>query len=349
MRKALEIKHSKPTSPQTSWNEKRAVRLKFQYPFRWDMYRSETMAPRAYWNGLLKLSLVSCPIALYPASTSSAKTHFHQINTKTGNRLRQQMVDSSTGRVVEREEKGRGYEIAKGKYVKIEPEELEAIQVEGTRTIEIDDFVPKEDIDERYLDKPYYIAPDGKAGADAFAVIRDAMKRKDKVALAHIVLSNREHIIALKPLGKGLLGTTLRYPYELRDEKEYFEDIPTPRVSKDMIDLAAHILDSKAAAFDPTKFKDTYEDALKALVKRKAAGKTIERPKAEKPADNVIDLMDALKRSLGKGSSSKASAGKGHAGKSGKAAKAKAAPSHARHASHAKRTTRSPRKARRAA
>ena len=157
----------------------------------------------------------------------------------------------------------------------------------------------------------YYIVPNGKAGADAFVVIRDAMKRKDKVALARVVLSNREHVIALKPLGKGLLGTTLRYPYELRDENDYFDDnIPSPRVSKDMVDLASHILDKKASKFDPGKFKDKYEAALKALVKRKAAGKTIEVPEEKAKESNVIDLMDALKQSLGRKKAATPSAGK---------------------------------------
>ena len=258
------------------------------------------MAPRAYWKGSLKLSSVTCPIALYPASTQAEKTHFHQINIKTGHRLKQQMVDERTGRVVDKEHKGRGYELAKERYVEIDEDELEAVKLESTHTIEIDDFVPAEDIDERYLDKPYYVVPNGKAGADAFAVIRDAMNRKDKVALARVVLSNREHVIALKPLGKGLLGTTLRYPYELRDEDDYFDDIPNPRVSKDMVDLAAHILDTKSSKFDPHKFKDKYENALRALVKRKAAGKTIEVPEKREDESNVIDLMDALTQSLGR-------------------------------------------------
>ncbi len=256
------------------------------------------MAPRAYWKGSLKLSLVTCPIALYPASTQAEKTHFHQINTKTGHRLRQQMVDERTGRAVDKEHKGKGYELSKGRYVEIDDDELEAIKLESTHTIEIDEFVPAEDIDERYLDKPYYIVPNGKEGADAFVVIRDAMKQKEKVALARVVLSNREHIIALKPLGKGLLGTTLRYPYELRDEADYFDDIPSPRVSKDMVTLASHILDTKASTFNPDRFKDKYEAALKALVKRKASGKTIEIPEEREDRGNVIDLMEALKQSL---------------------------------------------------
>ena len=179
--------------------------------------------PRAYWKGSLKLSLVSCPVVLYPASTSAEKTRFHMINKETGNRLKQQMVDAETGDVVESDQKGRGYELKKGEYVEIEKEELEAVQIESNHTIDIDSFVPRDEIDKRYLNNPYYIAPYGKAGIDAFAVIRDAMKDQDRVALARIVLTNREHVIAIEPLGKGLLGTTLRFPYELRDEEDYFE------------------------------------------------------------------------------------------------------------------------------
>src|ERR1700681_2331943 len=256
------------------------------------------MAPRAYWKGSLKLSLVSCPVALYPASTSVEKTRFHMINKETGNRLKQQMVDSETGDVVESDQKGRGYELKKGEYVEIEKDELEAVQIESNHTIDIDSFVPEDEIDKRYLHQPYYIVPDGKAGIDAFAVIRDAMKDKDRVALARIVLSTREHVIAIEPLGKGLLGTTLRYPYELRDEDDYFDDIKNPKISKDMIELASHILDSKAAHFDPSKFKDEYENALKTLVKRKAAGKPVKAVEREEKPDNVINLMDALRQSL---------------------------------------------------
>jgi Ku protein len=256
------------------------------------------MAARAYWKGSLKLSLVSCPVLLYPASTSADKTRFHMINKETGNRLKQQMVDAETGDIVEGDQKGRGYELKKGEYVEVEKDELDAVQVESNHTIDIDSFVPSDEIDKRYLNHPYYIVPDGKAGVDAFAVIRDAMKDQGRVALARIVLTNREHIIAIEPRGKGLLGTTLRYPYELRDEDEYFDDIKNPKISKDMIELAGHILKTKAAHFDPSKFKDEYENALKALVKRKAAGKPVKTAeRAEKP-DNVISLMDALKQSL---------------------------------------------------
>ncbi len=256
------------------------------------------MAPRAYWKGSLKLSLVSCPVVLYPATTSAEKTRFHMINKETGNRLKQQMVDTETGDVVESDQKGRGYELKKGEYVEVEKEELEAVQIESNHTIDIDSFVPIDEIDERYINNPYYIAPDGKAGIDAFAVIRDAMKDQDRVALARIVLTNREHIIAIQPWGKGLLGTTLRYPYEVRDEDDYFDDIKNPKISKDMVDLASHILKTKAAHFDPSKFKDDYENALKTLVRRKAAGKPIKMAEPEEKPDNVVSLMDALKQSL---------------------------------------------------
>jgi DNA end-binding protein Ku len=256
------------------------------------------MAPRAYWKGSLKLSLVSCPVALYPASTSAEKTRFHMINRETGNRLKQQMVDAETGDVVEGDQKGRGYELSKGKYVEVEKDELEAVQIESNHIIDIDSFVPRDEIDKRYLDHPYYIVPDGKAAIDAFAVIRDAMKDEDRVALARIVLTNREHVMAIEPLGKGLLGTTLRYPYELRDEDDFFEDIKSPKITKDMVELAGHILHTKAAHFDPSKFKDEYEDALKALVRRKASGKPIKVTEREEKPENVINLMDALKASL---------------------------------------------------
>jgi DNA end-binding protein Ku len=269
------------------------------------------MAPRAYWKGTLKLSLVSCPVVLYPATTSAEKTRFHMINRETGNRLKQQMVDSETGDIVESDQKGRGYEIRKGKYVEIEPEELEAVQIDSNHTIDIESFVPSDEINQRYLNHPYYIAPDGKAANDAFAVIRDAMKDQDRVALAKIVLTNREHIIAIEPLGKGLLGTTLRFPYELRDESEFFDDIKTPKITKDMVELAGHILQTKAAHFDPSKFKDEYETALKVLVKRKASGKAIAMPERDEKPSNVVNLMDALKQSL-KGGGAKKPVAKAH-------------------------------------
>jgi DNA end-binding protein Ku len=274
------------------------------------------MAPRAYWKGSLKLSLVTCPVALYPASTAAEKTRFHMINRETGNRLKQQMVDAETGDIVEGEDKARGYELSKGKYVEVEKDELEAVQIESNHTIDIDSFVPAGEIDKRYLNHPYYIVPDGKAGVDAFAVIRDAMKDQDRVALARIVLTNREHVMTIEPFGKGLLATTLRYPYELREADDYFDDIKSPKVTKDMVELAGHILSSKAAHFDPSKFKDEYETALKKLVKRKAAGKPIKAAEPEERESNVVSLMDALKQSVKGKSSARRAPAKSHARRS---------------------------------
>ena len=253
---------------------------------------------RAYWKGYLKLSLVTCPVALYPASSQAEKTHFHQINRKTGHRLRQQMVDEVTGKAVEKGEKSRGYELSKGKYVEIEPEEIKAIQVESTHTLDIEKFVPVDEIDRRYFERPYYIVPDGKAGEEAFAVIRDAMKDKGRAALAKIVLTNRQHIMAIEPMGKILLGTLLRYDYEVRDAKELARSLPSPRIPKEMLSLASHILDTKAGHFDPSEFKDEFETELKKLVKRKAAGKPIEYEEPAERPSNVVDLMEALRQSV---------------------------------------------------
>lgn len=261
------------------------------------------MAPRAYWKGYLRLSLVTCPVELYPATSLGARTHFHMINHKSGHRLSQQMVDDKSGEVVDRKDKGRGYEVAKGRIVEIDDEELAAIQIESTHTIDIDSFVPRSEIDNRYLDRPYYVAPGGKMGVEAFAVIRDAMKSQERVALGRVVMGHREHVMALEPFDKGMLGTTLRYDYEVRPETEYFSHIPSVRIGRDMVSLAAHILDSKAGHFAPETFKDRYEEALKALVKRKAAGKKIETEAPPEKTAEVIDLMEALKRSLHGGKS----------------------------------------------
>ena len=255
------------------------------------------MAPRAHWKGYLRLSLVSCPIALYPASSLSEKVSFNRLNRKTGSRLRQQNVDSETGEVVPREDTARGYEVAKGQYLIVEDEELDAVQIESTRTIDIDQFVPKTEIDERYIDSPYYIAPDGQVGQDAFAVIRDTIGKLNMVALGRVVLTRREHVIALEPKGRGLMGLTLRYPYEVRDEASYFEDIPDLKLPKEMLDLATHIVNTKSGHFDPSQFQDRYENALMDLLKKKEAGEKIE-PAREVAAPRVVNLMDALRASI---------------------------------------------------
>ena len=211
--------------------------------------------------------------------------------------MKQQNVDSETGDVVPREDIARGYEIGKGQYLIVEDEEFEAVEVESTRTIEIDEFVPRSEIDDRYIDSPYYIAPDGQVGQDAFAVIRDTIGKMNMVALGRVVLTRREHVIALKPRGRGLLGLTLRYPYEVREEQQYFEDIPELKLPKDMMDLASHIVTNKSGHFDPSHFEDRYENALIDLLKKKEAGEKI-TPVRGAPPPRVVNLMDALRASV---------------------------------------------------
>jgi len=256
------------------------------------------MAPRANWKGFLRLSLVTCPVALYPATSESEKISFNQLNRQTGHRIKYLKVDADTGDEVPNEDIVKGYELEKGQFIEVTKEELEEIALESTRTIEIDEFVDKSDIDPRYLIRPYYLRPDGKVGHDAFAVIRETIREMNKVAIGRVVLTNREHIIALEPMNKGLVGTLLRYPYEVRSEQEYFDEIQDVKVTKDMLELAKHIVNQKAGSFDPEKFEDHYESALVELINEKRAGKVI-RPKERPKGENVVDLMDALRKSVG--------------------------------------------------
>ena len=255
------------------------------------------MAPRAYWKGYLKLSLVSCPIALYPATSEREKISFHQLNKETGHRIRYRKVDAETGDEVEQAAIIKGFEVNKGEYVELDPEELEAVAIESKRTIEIDEFVPKSEIDEIYMRDPYFIVPDGEVGQQPFAVIREAIRKEGMVALGKVVFTSREHIIALEARDKGMMGITLRYPYEVRDQNEYFDGIENEKVPKDMLDLAIHIVETKKGTFEPEKFQDHYEDALKDLIRKKQKGEKIERPK-EPSRGNVINLMDALRQSV---------------------------------------------------
>jgi len=255
------------------------------------------VAPRAYWKGYLKLSLVSCPISLFPATSGREKISFHQINRNTGNRIRYRKVDAETGEDVEASDIVKGYELGKGEYIELEPEELAAIALESKRTIEIEEFVPKGEIDDLYLADPYYVVPDGEVGQQAFAVIREAIRMEGMVAIGKVVFTSREHIIALEPRGKGMMGITLRYPYEVRKSDEYFADIENEKVPKDMLDLATHIVETKRGKFQPDKFEDEYEDALKELLRKKQKGEKIEQPKERAPS-NVINLMDALRKSV---------------------------------------------------
>jgi non-homologous end joining protein Ku len=321
------------------------------------------MAPRPQWKGYLKLSLVSCPIGLYPAISAAERVSFRQVNTQTGNRLRQQMVDAVTGEVVRSHDKGRGYEVSHQQFLLVRDEDLEAAQqearkkpfntaptttagkapeqppsrgapsrnteaprlaareevrtpagsyeqpteiaplpppvrVENNRTIEIERFVPLAQIDPRYHDTPYYIAPRDEVGQEAFAVIRDAMGDKEMVGMGHVVLAKRERPIIIRPLGKGLLGLTLRYSHEVRNEAEYFAGIPDLELPEEMIQVAEHILDLKTADFDPALLEDRYRTVLVSMLRKKQAELPQEARAVAPSRQNVINLMDALKRSL---------------------------------------------------
>ncbi len=257
------------------------------------------MAPRPYWKGYLKLSLVSCPIALTPATSSSEKVSFRQVNKETGNRIRYKKVDSETDEEVSNDSIGKGYEVGKNEFLIMDDEELEAVELESTHTIEIDQFVSFTQIDRRYYDQPYYIVPNDEVGVEAFAVIREAMVGKGVAAIGRVVMNKRERVIALEPHGKGLIGTTLHYAYEVRKAGDYFDDIPDVKIAPDMLKLAQHIVEEKAGEFEPESFVDHYEQAVVEILRKKQANiplkKSAERPAAPK---NVINLMDALRRSV---------------------------------------------------
>lgn len=255
------------------------------------------MAPRAYWKGFLRLSLVTCPIALFPATSESEKISFNQINKKTGHRIKYQKVDADTGEEVSNEDIIKGYKVDSDRYLEVSKDELDNIALESTRTIEIDEFVPRSEIDDLYLVRPYYIVPDGKVGHDAYAVIRETIRSLDQVALGRVVLTSREHVIGLEARDKGLMGMLLRYPYEVRDSAEYFDDIQDVKITKDMLDLAKHIVQQKSGHFDPSKFEDHYEAALQELLDKKQKGSPIGHA-AKRAPDNVVNLMDALRASL---------------------------------------------------
>jgi DNA end-binding protein Ku len=254
------------------------------------------MAPRPNWKGFLKLSLVSCSVAMYSATSTSQRIRFNIINKKTGNRIRNEVVDVETGDPVEQEDRVKGYKIEGDRYILLEDEELDNVALASTHTIDIEEFVPMSEVDRIYLDESFYLVPQDDVAQEAFAVIREAMAKEDLAGLARVVVYRRERLLLLRPRGKGLLATALRYANEVRDEKDYFDDIPNIKVPADMLKLATHILDTKKGHFDPEKFEDRYEQALTKLIDAKRAGKsapTIAEPKQS----NVINLMDALRRS----------------------------------------------------
>jgi non-homologous end joining protein Ku len=313
------------------------------------------MPPRPHWKGYLKLSLVSCPIGLYPAISAAEKVSFRHVNRETGHRLRQQLVDSVTGDVVESHNRGRGYEVGENQFLIVQDEELEAAQQEGrtrpfsaepphrstsstqaeqepprrgpalklvntknreeappivpppapprpiienTRTIELDRFITRDQIDPRYCDKPYYIAPRDQVGLEAFAVIRDAMAGKGLIGMGRVVLASRERPIIIEPMGRGLRGTILRYAHEVRSEEEYFADIPQMTLPEEMLRITAHILETKKEDFDPAYLEDRYRTVLVEKLREKQAQMPARSVASTPSPQNVINLMEALKRSL---------------------------------------------------
>jgi len=255
------------------------------------------MAARPTWQGHLKLSLVTCPVALYTATSSASHVSFHLINPETNNRIRMVPTDPDAG-PVERSDLVKGYEVSKDEYVLFDDEDFDQVKLESTRTIDIGQFVDEDDIDRLYWDSPFYVVPEKGVGAEAFAVIRDSMKAAGKIAIGCLVLRNRERQIALEVRGKGLVAYTLRPHEEVRDAADFFDDIPTVKADKDMVDIATRIIAQKEADFDPSEFKDRYDDALKAMIKAKQKGgkALVEAP--EPDDTNVVDLMAALRASL---------------------------------------------------
>jgi DNA end-binding protein Ku len=254
------------------------------------------MAYRPTWQGHLKLSLVTCPVALYTATNPAGDVHFHLLNPKTNNRIRMVTTDPDTG-PIERSELVKGYEVEKGKYILLTDEEIKSVKLESTKTIDIERFVPKGEIDRIYWDSPYYLAPDGKIAQEAFGVIRAAMEKTGQIALGRVVLATRERLLALEPRGKGILAYSLRTKDEVRQPDEIFDSISGAKPDPEMIAMAEKIIERQEGPFDPSRFVDRYEDALKALIAEKEKG---HKPVAAAEPDdsNVIDLMSALRASL---------------------------------------------------
>jgi DNA end-binding protein Ku len=256
------------------------------------------MAPRPTWQGHLRLSLVTCPVALYTATQSSGDVRFNMLHKTTHNRIKMIPTDPETG-PVERADIVKGYEYEKGEYIIVTPDEIEAVRLESTRTIDIDRFVEADDIDRLYWNDPYYLLPDGKLALEAFTVIREAMREADKMALGRVVMHQRERMLALEPRDKGLLAYTLRSHDEVRNPAAYFDEIPEHKADPQMIAIAQKIIEQQSGPFEPEAFKDHYEEALRALIaeKQKGKGRVVH---VDEPKDtNVVDLMEALRRSLG--------------------------------------------------
>lgn len=274
------------------------------------------MAPRAIWKGVLKIAEVTCPVSLYTAASTSDRISFHTLNRKTGNRVQRQYVDEGSGKPVESEDQVKGYDPGNGDYVVLEPEEVAAAIPESDKTLSVETFLPCDEIDDIFFDKPYYVAPSSPVAAEAFALIREGMKERKSAALARTVIFRRMRSILIRPQGKGLIATTLNFDYEIRSAEDAFSDIPRIKIDNEMLELAEHIIKTKAGEFDPRSFDDRYESALAELVQAKIEGRKI-RPQKKPAPPKVVSLLDALRESAkagGAGSAKAASAAKPKAG-----------------------------------
>jgi DNA end-binding protein Ku len=254
------------------------------------------MAYRPTWQGHLKLSLVTCPVALFTATNSAGDVHFNLINPKTNNRIKMITTDPDTG-PIERSELVKGYEVSKGEYILLTNDEINSVKLESTKTIDIERFVAEGEIDRLYWDNPYFLAPDGKMAQEAFGVIRTAMEKSGQIALGRVVIGTRERIVALEPRGRGILAYTIRSDAEVRNPDEIFDSISAAKPDAAMISIAETIIEQKEGPFDPTQFVDRYEEALQALIEDKKKGHEPAKV-AEPDATNVVDLMSALRASL---------------------------------------------------
>ncbi|MGZ3218157.1 non-homologous end joining protein Ku [Paracoccus sp. T5] len=260
------------------------------------------MAPRTYWKGYLKLSLVTCPVSLTPATSDRDKIRFHTINAETGNRVRSRYVDEVTGDPVEEEDEVRGYEVEKGRHIIIEDEELEAMGLESTRTINIEQFVPSDSIEWIWYDTPYYLTPDDKVAQEAFVVIRKAMEATDTLGISRLVLARRERAVMLEPYGHGIVLWTLRFGDEVRQPKEVFGDIADRKADPKLVAMVQKVITQKTEPWDASMVRDPVQENLKKLIasKQKKRGRpaTLKRSEAPEPQDNVVNIMDALRKSI---------------------------------------------------
>ena len=256
------------------------------------------MAPRANWKGQLKIEQLLCPVALYTAASTSERVSFHLINRKTGNRLSREFVDSDTGKPVPRDNQVKGYEVSSGSYLSFDEEEITSAIPESDKTLNVTHFIKCDEIDDVYLDRPYYLAPAGDD--DSFVLVRDGMKAEKVAAIAEAVLFRRARQVLIRPHNQGLIATTLNFQYEVRAAAEAFADLGSFKFDREMLDLAKYIIDTKMGSFDPASFDDRYDAALADLIKAKMEGKPLRKPAAPKTAE-VIDLKEALRKSAGLG------------------------------------------------